>query len=233
MGERFTELESYIHQFMKTKHVPGLAISIMKEGKIIYEKGFGVRDIENDEPVTPLSIFGTASISKSFTCLAILLLEEQGKLSIHDEVVNYLPELTSQAFCGVTIHHLMSHSTGIPSLIRNEKLNNFSNHLSYFNAQYHDVFGKPGEYFSYNNDTFLLLGAIIERVTGKLYRRFMTEEILNPLGLYRSTYSLEEVEKYDNVTTPYVLRGSKHEGSHFPKLGNYEVGGGIRSSVSD
>jgi CubicO group peptidase (beta-lactamase class C family) len=205
----------------------------MKEGEIIYENGFGVRDIQEDLPVTPDTIFGIASISKSFTSLAILLLEQQGKLSVHDPVNKYIPELTKVEFKDVKIHHLLSHSTGISSLVRKEELNTFSQHINYFNSKTYDVFGNPGEYFSYNNDTFLLLGAIIEKVTEKLFRRFMTEQILNPLGLYRTTYSLEELEKYSDVTTPYELKDNSKVVSYFPKLGNYEVGGGVRSTVRD
>src|SRR5699024_11296964 len=82
---------------------------------------------------------------------------------------------------------------------------------------------------------FLLLGAIIERVTGRLYRRYMTEEILNPLKMNRSTFSIEEVQKMCNVSVLYVYDKAKkqHEKQDWPGLGNYEVGGGIRSSVRD
>ncbi|MFD1735067.1 serine hydrolase domain-containing protein [Bacillus salitolerans] len=234
MNESFEQLNDYITQFMTEYDVPGLAIAISKNGNLLLEKGYGFQNLSKQEPVTPNTIFGIASISKSFTSLGITLLEKQGKLSIHDPISKYIPELFIPNVENMKIHHLLTHSTGLPSLFRQEQLNRFSDHVDYFNSFEHEPFGKPGEYFSYNNDTFLLLGAIIERVTGKLYRRFMTEEVLNPLGLYRSTYSIEELDKYTDVTTPYVKGSNKsHEVSYFPPLGNYEVGGGVRSCVAD
>lgn len=223
---------------MEEEHIPGTAVSVSQDGEIIYEKGFGVRDLETERPVTPETIFGTASVTKSLTALAIMKLEETGKLNIDDPVKTYLPSFNIQGvepIEDIKIHHLLTHSTGLAPMKRHENYYQFHQHTAYLRNEKHDLLGRPGDFFSYSNDAFLLLGAIIEKVTGRLYRRYMTEEILYPLNMNRSTFSIEEVKKMCNVSIPYIFDKDKerHITQAWPKLGNYEVGGGLRSSVRE
>lgn len=234
----WSDFEAYVKQVMEEEHIPGAAIAVSRNGEVIYQKGFGYRDIETQEPVTPDTIFGIASITKSFTALAIMQLEQEGKLSVHDPVIQYLPEFKLHGIedmSTVKIRHLLSHTTGLPPMRRREDLNQLDDHLDYLASEDYQLLGQPGRYFSYCNDTFLLLGAIIERLTGRLYRRYITEQILDPLGMVRSTFSLEEVEKFQNVSVPYVYHREldRWRKVPWPKLGNYEVGGGVRSNVLD
>lgn len=234
---KWEDFEEYVKRKMKEEKIPGVAVAVSKKGEVIYEMGFGDRDITNNYPVTPDTIFGIASISKSFTALGILLLEERGLLSVTDPVVNHLPDFKLSGVEDmetIRIIHLLTHTTGLAPMERKENLNRLCEHIDYFSSHDHELLGRPGEFFSYCNDTFILLGAIIERITGKLFPRYITEEILNPLEMYRSTYSLEEVAKYTNASTPYDLnREGRLEQKPWPKLGNYEVGGGIRSTAKD
>ncbi|WP_141432155.1 serine hydrolase [Bacillus sp. 03113] len=230
--------EQSVQKRMEKDHIPGMAVAVSQNGKVIYEKGFGVADILTNEPVTTNTIFGTGSISKSFTALAIMMLEEEGKLSIDDPVKKHLPLFHLKGVKDINqikIHHLLTHTTGLGIIERNEQLNKLSEHVNYLAEVEHEIFGQPGVYLSYGNDTFLLLGAIIEAKTGKLFRRFMTEQILNPLQMYRTSYSLEEVHKSDHVATPYKYsrENERYEKLNWPALGNYEVGGGIRTTVID
>lgn len=232
----WTFFEEKVYARMESEHIPGLAIAVSKDGEIFYEKGFGVQDVETLESVNADTIFGIASVTKSFTALAILTLEEEGKLSVEDPVTKYLPEFrvpTIADMDSIKIHHLLTHSTGLAPLERKEELNKLGEHLDYLAGKDHDILGNPGEYFSYCNDAFLLLGAIIEKVTGCLFRRFVTERLLNPLKMYRSTFSLEELAKMENVSTPYIFTDGQYQKQPWPTLGNYEVGGGIRSTVRD
>jgi CubicO group peptidase (beta-lactamase class C family) len=160
------------------------------------------------------------------------------KLSVDDPVVKHIPSFRlfgSDDCSKVKIHHLLSHTTGVPPIRRREDLSKLNDHLEYLATEAYESLGEPGEYFSYCNDTFLLLGAIIERVTGRLFRRYVTDCLLEPLEMNRSTFSLEEVARFHNVSVPYVKRGAddKVEKAPWPTLGNYEVGGGIRSNVLD
>lgn len=234
----WNRFEKYVEELMLEENIAGVAIAVAKDGKVIYENGFGYRNIEAREPVTKDTIFGIASISKSFTALAIMKLESEGKLSADDEVIKYLPDFklsNLEDSSKVKIHHLLTHSVGLPPMKRCENFNDFVKHLAYLEKEPYYVLGEPGEYFSYCNDTFLLLGAIIEKVTGRLFRQYVTEHILFPLEMHRSTFSLEEVYKFSNVTTPYIYQKKTNQLMEvpWPQLGNYEVGGGIRSTVID
>lgn len=234
---QMTELETYIQRFMEEQGVPGLAVALSHRGETIYAKGFGVRNLVTKEPATPSTVFGIASVTKSFTAAAIMQLAHEGKLSLDDPVGKYIPafRLRGCDASKVQIRHLLSHTSGVPPLLRREELVRFSEHLDYLAEVEFAALGEPGQYFSYANDMFLLLGAIIEQVSGRLYRRYMTERLLAPLRMHRSTFSLEELARLDNVSTPYAKRGEQQQVTAvpWPTLGNYEVGGGIRSSVDD
>jgi CubicO group peptidase (beta-lactamase class C family) len=231
--------EEFTKELMEREHIAGAAVAVSHNGDIIYSRGFGVRDLNTGEQVTPETIFGVASVSKSFTAMAITQLEDQGKLSVDDPVNEYLPELKfkgigSEDMKEITIKHLLSHTTGLPPIQRREDIQTFDEHIEFLNSLEPEFLGRPGEYHSYCNDTFLLLGAIIQRLTGRLYRRHMTIELLDAIGMQRSTYTLEILPKLGNVTVPYIYdaKGGFKE-VPWPKLGTYEVGGGVRSNVMD
>ncbi|PLS18254.1 serine hydrolase [Bacillus sp. M6-12] len=235
---RQKELDEYVTNLMQAKNIPGAAIAVSKNGELVYQKGFGYRDVERKELVTPETIFGIASVSKSFTAMAIMKLEQEGRLSVTDPVIKYIPEFTIKGVPSIdkiNIHHLLSHTSGVPPMNRREDLDKLDDHICYFAEEDIKMLGNPGEYFSYCNDTFLLLGLIIERITGQLFRRYITSNILEPLGMNRSTFSLEEISKLDNISVPYEFnrKTKQFEQQPWPKLGNYEVGGGIRSNVLD
>lgn len=232
------EFEEYTNELVKDNHVPGAAVAISENNEIIYAKGFGVRDVNANEPVDPCTIFGIASVSKSFAALAIMELQDKGMLSVDDPVVKYIPQWRISGvddMSDIKISHLLSHTTGVPPMKRREELVKFTEHLEAFETEQLELLGRPGEYLSYCNDTFLLLGLIIQDLTGKLFTRHMTVEILDKLEMNRSTYSLEDLRKFDNVSVPYVYNEQtcSLEQVPWPQLGNYEVGGGIRSNVLD
>nr|MBA5586243.1 beta-lactamase family protein [Anaerobacillus isosaccharinicus]QOY35502.1 beta-lactamase family protein [Anaerobacillus isosaccharinicus] len=232
------KFEDYIVEKMKQHHIPGCAVAVYSNGEVIYKNGFGYRDMITKRPVTPETIFGVASITKSFTALAVMRLEEAGFLSVEDAVTKHLPEFNLigvDDMSQIKIYHLLTHTVGLAPMFRREELKKLKHHVAYLSEKEYERLGDPGEYFSYCNDTFLLLGAIIEKYTGKLYRRYVTESILNPLKMYRSTLSIDELGKYENVSVPYDYnkKTGQLEEKPWPKLGNYEIGGGIRSTVLD
>ncbi len=232
------QFETYLSNQMRENHIPGCAVAVSQNGKVLYKRGFGYRDLITKEPVTPETIFGVASVTKSFTALAIMQLEEHGLLSVEDPVIKHLPDFSLVGvddMSKIKIHHLLTHTTGLAPMFRREELKKLKHHIAYLSEKEYERLGEPGSYFSYCNDTFLLLGAIIEKYTGKLYRRHVTESILNPLHMYHSTLSIDELGKYDNVSIPYDYnkKTGQLEEKPWPKLGNYEIGGGIRSTVLD
>ena len=236
----WTPFEEFVAVTMKEENIPGLAVAVSLRGKIIYQRGFGVRNITTAEPATPQTVFGIASVTKSFTALAIMQLAQQGKLAVNDAVNVHLPEFVlsgvkDEDMASIKIHHLLSHTTGIPPMRRRQDLSTFAQHLEFLANEDVSVLGAPGDYFSYCNDAFLLLGAIIERITGQSYRAYMTEHILKPLGMSESTFNVAELEDREDVSTPYIFnkKESVLEEQPWPALGNYEVGGGVRSCALD
>lgn len=233
---QWAEFEAFVEKMMESEQIPGVAVALSQNGKTIYKKGFGKRDLETNEPVTPETIFGIASVTKSFTALAIMKLVEEDKLRLDDTVTKHLPHFRLIGYDNIDeikVHHLLSHTTGIATIKRMEQLHGFEEHLDYINEVERTTLGKPGEFICYNNDMFLLLGAIIEQVTGENYQDTIRRLLLAPLMMERTTYSLNELRSFDNVTTPYVLENGKPETCEWPTLGNYAVGGGIRSTVTD
>lgn len=231
--QRFEEL---VVQYMAKENIPGLSIAAARDGKVIYEKGFGQANIENKIKTTPNTIYGIASITKSFTALIIMRLVEVGKLTVEDSVIKHLPNFELKDYEdieAITIHHILSHTSGIPTIKRKESLRTFDAHLHYLKEVDIQPIGKPGDYFCYNNDLYLLLGAIIEKVTGKPYQEVIHKEIIIPNGMNRTTFDLKEVERWTDVSTPYQLEGEELVECAWPRLGNYAVGGGIRSTVLD
>ncbi|CAG9606387.1 serine hydrolase domain-containing protein [Pseudoneobacillus rhizosphaerae] len=232
------KLERFISKKMMEEHIAGVSVGISENGETIFQKSFGFRNKDLKLPVTPETIFGVASVTKSFTALAIMELEKKGLLSVKDPVIKYLPDFKINGIGDmetIKIHHLLSHSTGVPPMERKEHFNQFHNHFTYLREAEIKLLGDPGDYFSYCNDTFLLLGAIIEEVTGQLFRHYITKQFLQPLGMNRSTFSLDELNTFENVSIPYNYDRNLNTlvEVNWPTLGNYEVGGGIRSNVVD
>ncbi len=225
-------LEQYIEQIMSKNNIAGAAVAVSQKGQVLYQKGFGYKNVQFKEEVTPDTLFGTASITKSFIAASIMNLQKEGLLSVHDHVADHIPELTISNG-PLRIHHLLSHSTGLPPIERKEQLASLEEHIDYLNDLDIQWFGEPGAYFSYSNDAFILLGVIIERVTGKTYREYVTEQFLEKFNMNRSTFYHDEIQDFDNVSTPYSYVQKEYQIEKWPKLGNYAVGGGIRSTVID
>lgn len=172
---------------------PGLAVIVVRDGEVILRKGYGLADIENNLQVKPEHVFRVGSITKQFTSAAIMLLQEDGKLSVTDPITKYLPDYPTHGY-EITIHHLLTHTSGIQnytdiptwygeyskqSLTPDELIASFSDEESNFD---------PGSAFRYSNSGYALLGAIIEVVSGETYETFIETRIFEPLGLDGTYY---------------------------------------------
>src|SRR5690606_34213680 len=146
------------------------AVAVVKKGEVIHRKGYGLANVEWNIPITPDTVFRLASISKQFTAVAIMMLEERGKLSVDDLLTEYLPDYPTSGH-EVTIRHLLTHTSGIASYT------NFPEFMTdtmfdrtplemvdYFKSHPFDF--KPGARYQYNNSGYFLLGVIIEKITG-------------------------------------------------------------------
>lgn len=216
----FERLESFIYDRMSRNKVPGLSIALVKEGSVIYSRGFGFRDYERGLPALPSTVYGVGSITKSFTSLSVMILSEEGKLSIDDYVDKYIPLDIRPGGERIRIWHLMSHTSGIPALAYAEAyirsavgeegatwipISSYDDMLAFLSDAGSWAVAKPGERYFYLNEGYVLLGMIISKVSGMGYEEFVKKRILKPLGMGRSYFTREEVERDSDVAAPYAI----------------------------
>jgi CubicO group peptidase (beta-lactamase class C family) len=268
------EFEQYCNELVEKYQIPGFSIGLAKDGQLLYEAGFGFRDVENKLPLSSDTVFGIGSVTKSFTCVAIMQLQEAGKLSVHDPVVKYLPkfktpneEYTNQ----MTIHHFMTHSAGLPPLptlfsalrksIENDpkfedptflqaevtaaadvpsppSVETYEELMADIANQQFTLLGAPGTEFSYSNDSYSLLGAIVERVSGITYEQYMKDYILDPAGMKNSVFHLEELDGHDDVSSLYNTRKQDGQDVVFESNNPWDApsmraAGFLKSTVND
>ena len=257
MTDQFAKLHEVIVKLMQKFKVPGLAISISKNGSTVYEKGFGARDLEKNLPMTPNTLIGIGSVSKSFTALLILKLQQRGLLDINDPVMKYLEIEPFMSHPDIKISHMLSHSTGIPSVDgqwgpiaisfgnydRIYPLSSQEDYLYHISRTKEEIFFKPGEKFFYNNDMFTLLGLIIEKLNQKNFKDVLKEQIFEPLKMSRATVTREELERdpLQDYMKGYIHK-TKKEGSEnknyfetppVPFSDYLEAPGGIYASMHE
>ena len=240
------ELISFIQKKMAETRIPGLAISVLKDGEVIFMKGFGFRSLEENLPVTEKTLFYVGSVTKSFTALSIMKLVEQGKISLDDPVSKYLDLELEVEGSPVTIHHLLTHTSGIPALAYAEALiRGYFETTSVwlpiskpedildFIQDYEDwIEAKPGERFFYLNEGYVLLGLIISKVSGMSYEEFVRREIFEPLGMNNSIFCDKRVFSEKDIASHYIIDKNGSFVLKRPLLG-VTADGGIVSCVED
>ncbi len=170
---------------------PGATVLVAKKGKVLYRNAFGNANLENNIVMNPNHVFEIGSITKQFTAVSILMLEEEGKLSVQDKLTKYLPTYPNGD--QITIHQLLNHTSGIKSYTAMQGLNAFGKTdktpieiIDYFKNEPADF--KPGEQWFYNNSGYIVLGYIIEKVSGIEYEDFIQQRIFDPLRMKNSYY---------------------------------------------
>ncbi len=168
---------------------PGCALGVIKNGQFIYERGYGMANLEYNIPITPKSVFRIGSTSKQFTAMCIALLEEQGKVSVDDNLRKYFPEMPEYAR-DIKIRHLLHHTSGIRDYLTLWRIAGERNDDFFIDpevvaliARQKELNFNPGEEFLYSNSGYFLLSEIVKRVTGKSMGAFAEEHIFKPLGM--------------------------------------------------
>ncbi len=203
------KLDSYLHDLTETFELSGLAVGVVQENEIVYAKGFGVRSIETEEPVTPTSLFHMASISKPFVATAIAQLVERETVDLDQPVVDYLPyfRLDDDRYRDVTVQHMLSHVSGMPDIEDynwdqpewdDGALERYVRSLADQKLAF-----APGTEFAYSNMAYDVLGDLIAKVSGQTFEAYMAENILEPLDMVDSTFLKTEVPP-DLATTPHM-----------------------------
>ena len=213
------ELEEFILDKMSKTKLPGLSISVIAEGEAIYSRGFGFRDVESGLHATPNTLYCIGSVTKSFTALAIMQLVDRGLLSLEDPVSKYLPLKLEPKGEPVKVWHLLTHSSGIPALAYAEALirsivgddgtwipiASYDDMASFLLGADRWAVARPGEKFFYLNEGYVLLGYIVEKISGEKYEDYVKKHLLEPLEMGRSCFSREEFEREADRAVPYVI----------------------------
>jgi CubicO group peptidase (beta-lactamase class C family) len=228
-------IDKYLAANLKQLGPPGLSVAIVRNGELVFAKGYGKRSREDGRPVETDTLFAIGSVTKQFTCACILLLAEQGRLSVHDKVAKYYPNLTRAK--DITLLDLMNHVSGYPdyypldfvdrrmkqAIAPDELLRQYAGGKLDF---------EPGSRYSYSNTGFILLGRVVEKVSGVSFDSFLTRRILRPLGLDHTVYEPEPSDqRLARGYTTFAL--SEPEYSDPEARGWIGAAGAIYSTPSD
>lgn len=234
---KIAEIDAYAQKVREDWNVPGLAVAIVKDDKVIFAKGYGVREINKPEKVDENTLFAIASNSKAFTTASLAILIDDKKIgSWDDKVSKYLPEFQMYdpyVTQELTIRDLVSHRSG---------LDTFSGDLLWYDTTYSTDeilrrvrFLKPVRGFragyGYQNLMFIAAGRIVEKVSGKSWGEFIKERILKPLGMSRTTTSVNDIKK--NYALPHNESGGKLRALPLGNINNAIGAAGLNSSVAD
>jgi CubicO group peptidase (beta-lactamase class C family) len=193
-GQKMEAAVDEVFEDLTAPGSPGCALGVYRDGQMIYAKGYGLANVEDNVPITPKSVFDIGSTSKQFTAASILLLEKQNKLSVNDDVRKYLPELPDYGK-KITILQLLNHTSGLRDYltlmelagINTDSVTTDEDALALIVRQRALNFA-PGSEWLYSNTGFFLLSVIVKRVSGKTEREFAAENIFTPLGMAHTQY---------------------------------------------
>lgn len=216
---------------------PGCEVLVARHGQIIYKKAYGRANLELNVPMSTGMVFNLASITKQFTAVAILLLQEQGKISLYDSLQKFIPDFPSKGHT-ITIEHLLTHTSGIKDYLQLDYSGQNIERWDFMPKQLIDSFKNyplnftPGTRFSYSNSGYFLLGYIIEKVTGKPYQNYLMNNLLKPLGLTHTCFDSE-----GNII-PGRVNGYRKEGESIKNADYWSptieyAAGGLISNVDD
>ncbi len=214
---------------------PGLAVLVAQDGKILFEKGYGLADLEHHLPVTPQTIFRIASVTKQFTAAAILKLQEEGKLSIEDKLSKYIPDFPRGD--EVTLRQLLTHTSGIHDCLPGpdfllSSVTNATTTEAMIKAIEKDPYDfDPGAQWRYDNAGYLLLDYIVEKVSGQSYGDFLRDNFFQPLGMTNTGVYLPQ------LTLPHEALGYRLGTDGFTQTPNEEIwwggAGSLYSTIED
>src|SRR5579863_7311869 len=232
-------LDDVVEHARKEFNVPGIAVAVVKDGKVVASKGYGIRHLGEPAPVTPHTIFGIASNSKIFTSAALAMLVDEGNLDWDDRVVDRLPGFAmSDAYVTreMRIRDLLCHRSGL-SLGAGDLMYFPASDLTPSQINYRLRFVPLGTSFrsayAYDNILYNVAGALIQQVSGKSWSEFIHERFFAPLNMRDSKTSVREVDASTDVVAPHALDDGQLRAVQLTPLDNNAPAGAILSSVDD
>jgi len=228
-------VDDYIEHRMLREHIPGLSLVVMKDGKILKAKGYGHASLELNVPTSTATVYELASTTKPFVAAAIMLLVQDGKLSLDDKITAYLKD-TPEAWKAITIRQLLSHTSGIKDYA-NELRHDFPSDTPPDQiikaAMDAPLNFQPGSQWAYSNTGYVILGVIAARVSGQTYDEFLQERVFKPLGM-QDTRRDSSDGVFKNRATGYLWVGGEYHNAEFLKYMMTNYGDrGLLSTVMD
>jgi CubicO group peptidase (beta-lactamase class C family) len=196
---------------------PGVAVAIVKDGKVIFKKGYGMANLNNNIPITAQTVFNIASVSKQFTAFTIYLLENEGRLSFEDNVRKYIPELPVYE-TPIKIKHLLGHTSGLRDHVAlasiaggyiGGDINTTEQNLKLL-SRVKGLNFVPGSTFGYCNSNYTILAEIVHRITGKTFSDYTNEKIFTPLGMTSTQFSDNYQTVVKNKAESYELENNRY-----------------------
>lgn len=236
----FPNFDTYIQTAMIQWQIPGMSIGIVKDGKIIYTKGYGIRNINQiDQKVNENTIFAIGSNTKAFTATALALLQQEGKVGLDDRIQRYFPTFQmgdTYAAQEMTIRDLLTHRIGIDTWY-----GDFTHWGSKYSKteliekmQYLPTASSLRSRFGYSNVAYMLAGEVIPKATkGKTWETFIKERFFDPLQMARTCTSTNQLPAFDNVAMPHTLHRNKLISLPWRNIDNMAACGSINSTAID
>lgn len=236
--QKLKNLEQYYQKALEKWNVPGMAIGIVKDNELILAKGFGLKDINGNKKINKNTNFAIASNTKAFTAAGIMILSEEGKLSLNDKVQDYLPwfELYDPYVSkNMTIRDLLCHRSGLVTFsgdliwyLTDHSPEEIVRRARYLKPKYGFRAG-----YGYSNIMFITAGLILEKVSGQSLEEFMKERYFKPLKMDRTIMSITDIEAIGNFASPHIDSDGKVIKIPYANWDNGKAMGGIISNVVD
>jgi CubicO group peptidase (beta-lactamase class C family) len=235
------KVDKYVTAEMQREKIPGLSLGIMRDGKLIYAHGYGLANIELDVPVKPDTIFQTGSVGKQFTATAVMMLVEEGKISLDDKISKYFLDAPA-SWKEITVRNLLNHTSGIPDYGSDDT--NAAKKLIDLRVDYTEdemvtrfatlpLDFPPGSKWSYSNSGYVVLGVLIHKVSGQFYGDFLEQRVFQPLHM-DATHIISEENIVPHRSAGYrLVKGEiKNQEWVSPKL-NTTADGALYTNLLD
>ena len=191
-GKLKSRVDSLVNIEMQKQNIPGISVVVLRDGRIDYVKGYGVANIEHNVAVKPETVFQAGSVGKQFTAFAVLLLVQEGKMSLDDKLTKYFPDAPS-GWDSITVRNLLNHTSGFGDYTNNfDYRANYTEDSLYQEYRKRPLLFKAGEKQRYSNMGYATLGIIIGKVAGKFYGEYLKERVFTPLGMTTARIITEE-----------------------------------------
>lgn len=227
-------VEAFIRSQVERQKIPGAAIAVVKDGKVLLAKGYGQANVEHQVAVTPDTIFQSGSVGKQFTAAAVMLLVEAGKLTLEDSLTKFFPDAPAH-WSGIRVRHLLTHTSGIPDYTGGSidyRKDHSEDDLLRMAYALKPEFA-PGARWNYSNTAYVLLGIIVREASGQFYGDVLREQVFEPLGM-RTARVISEADIVANRAAGYRMENGelKNQSWVAPSL-NTTADGSLYLSLRD